>query len=175
MSRFALVIIPDDISSLDYYTVAGKIKGIIGKNKELDDNVIHVVVGGDINHVMRLKENRKYVDCGKVSDIDTSEDDVKYFEAQRFWDYIVVGRSRYDLICNNEDVSYYKDTYRDKDTYCKIKSAFWFDSVITPDGKLYSVDVSDIDALVDWIDNFNKRFVDQFVDCSFAIAFLIEQ
>ena len=97
-------------------------------------------VGGRWSDMLKLKSGG-YADEARLGDIDFSPDAEEYENALHFWKVYVEdedpdGEDTDRFIYKRE---YYKEFYRDAETYAKSVSGFSTHSVLTPDGMWHEI------------------------------------
>lgn len=106
------------------------------------------------------------VDSGRVGDIDFSSDEDEYQEALEFWDGYVEGKDEeHNSFFTPE---YYKNRYRDRETYARTVAQFMTYAVVTPDGKWhapgeigwFACSTESDEEWADWSNHYKERFID---------------
>ena len=127
-------------------------------------------VGGRFSGLLFDKEKDYFVDEGYVKDIQFVNDAEAYEHALKFWDVYVEGKEPpddddYDSLYKKE---YYKNRYKDKETYARYRAQFSTWAVVTPDGEWHECgrmgwfacsDETDEEA-IDWYEHYKERFLD---------------
>lgn len=127
-------------------------------------------IGGRFSGLLFDKEKDYFVDEGYVKDIQFVNDAEAYEHALKFWDVYVEGKEPpddddYDSLYKKE---YYKNRYKDKETYARYRAQFSTWAVVTPDGEWHECgrmgwfacsDETDEEA-IDWYEHYKERFLD---------------
>ena len=128
------------------------------------------VIGGRFSGILKLR-NGKTADSAQIKDIDFSPDKDDYEYALRFWDIVVEheplreGEEEPFTFYNSE---YFREYYKNRETYARYCSQFATYAVITPDGKWHGkgemgwwgISSETADEAKDWCEHYKERFID---------------
>lgn len=151
-------------SKWDWYSIGGRFPGKLKANK------------GKHGEGSAFRSNPKVngeFDSARVGDIDFSMDMDSYNKAIRWWE-VVIDKCPLKEGENEEDFdtfyneNYFKEYYRDKETYAKICASCNTYAVIDPDGKwhekgemlYFGISTETADESLDWDLHYKERFLD---------------
>ena len=151
-------------SKWDWYSIGGRYPGMLkAKNGKHGD-------GSAFRSNPRI--NGKF-DSARVCDIDFSMNMNDYNKAIRWWEVVVEEQPLREDENENDffnlyKIDYYKEHYRDKETYAKICASFITYAVLTPDGKWhekgemlwFGMNTATGDESLDWDLHYKERFID---------------
>lgn len=151
-------------SKWDWYVIGGRFPGMLkaksGKHGEGSAFNGNPKVWGEF-------------DVARVGDIDFSMDMDSYNKEIRWWE-VVIEKQPLKVYENEKDFysyyteKYYKEYYRDKETYAKICASCSTYAVVTPDGKWHSkgdmlwwgISSETGNESLDWDLHYKERFID---------------
>lgn len=143
----------------DWWTMGGRWSGSLKASKGLSnikDNIVE-----------EPHKNGGY-DSALLGDIDFSDDEKAATLADKRWRVWVDGKKIDGIQPSGWKPEYYLDKYGNKENFIKCESAVWWRAVIPPDGRWFEVgemlwwglSQERADALVPWVLDFKKNFID---------------